>query len=104
MKWFEVVFVTLILIGSMVDSAYAVGLGRTCSYNSKNAAEVYCIQHGGCPNNGYCYFPDGSNCELRSFYNGTCPGKAYYEQMMWESEAYRFLQGYEKNYYPDYWP
>ena len=62
------------------------------------------------------YFPDGSFCELRSFYNGTCPGREYYEQAMWMAEAYRFLNSdwvystpytpymYQYNYPYYYWP
>jgi hypothetical protein len=61
------------------------------------------MNHGGCPKDGYCYFPDGTYCDLKAFYNGTCPSKEYYEQMMWEAEAYRFLYS-DYPYYPGYTP
>lgn len=70
---------------------YASGFYGFGPCEAKNALEAYCVNHGGCPKDGYCYFPDGSFCELRSFYNGTCPGREYYEQAMWMAEAYRFL-------------
>ena len=72
-----------------------------------NAAQAYCIQHGGCPSGGNCYFSDGSYCELWSFFNGTCPGRAYYEQMIWEQEVNNFLNGdgyYPSNEYSPYYP
>ena len=73
-----------------------------------NAAQAYCIQHGGYPSGGYCYFPDGSYCDLWSFFNGTCPGRAYYEQMIWDQEAYNFLNGDDgynpSNAYTPYYP
>ena len=76
---------------------------------ARNAIEAYCVNHGGCPKDGYCNFPDGSFCELRSFYNGTCPGREYYEQAMWMTEAYNFLYsdwGYSPmpNMYPYNYP
>ena len=74
---------------------------------ARDALEAYCVNHGGCPKDGYCYFPDGGLCELRSFYNGTCPGEAYYEQAMWMAEAYSFLyadQGYSAPYTPHMYP
>jgi hypothetical protein len=78
---------------------------------ARNAIEAYCVNHGGCPKGGYCYFQDGSFCELRSFYNGTCPGREYYEQAMWMAEAYSFLYGdevystpYASNMYPYNYP
>ena len=30
-----------------------------------------------------------------AFYNGTYPGREYFEQMLWDAEAYRFLYGNE---------
>ena len=97
---------------------YASGFYGSGPCEARNAIEAYCVNHGGCPKDGYCYFPDGSFCELRSFYNGTCPGREYYEQAMWMAEAYSFLysdRGYSapytpymypyNNYYPYYyWP
>jgi hypothetical protein len=72
---------------------YASGFYGSGACDAKNAIEAYCVNHGGCPKDGYCHFPDGSFCELRSFYNGTCPGREYYEQAMWMAEAYSFLYG-----------
>lgn len=70
---------------------YAQGFYGSGPCEARNAIEAYCVNHGGCPKDGYCNFPDGSFCELRSFYNGTCPGREYYEQAMWMTEAYNFL-------------
>jgi len=91
----------LLLAGLLAEPALSQGLGQTCPCDYRNPAEVYCVSKGGCPQNGNCYFPDGSFCELWSFYNGTCPGREYYEQMLWEAEAYRFLYG---DLYPVYSP
>ncbi len=71
--------------------AYAQGFYGSGPCEARNAIEAYCVNHGGCPKDGYCNFPDGSFCELRSFYNGTCPGREYYEQVLWMTEAYNFL-------------
>ncbi|OPY52772.1 MAG: hypothetical protein A4E49_01724 [Methanosaeta sp. PtaU1.Bin112] len=87
--------------------AYALGFYGSGHCEARNAIEAYCINHGGCPRDGYCHFPDGSYCELRSFYNGTCPGREYYEQAMWMSEAYRFLYDdgiYSAPYFPNMYP
>jgi hypothetical protein len=103
--------VTCLLTGllaiMLVAPAYATGLSGSSQCTARNAIEAYCINHGGCPRDGYCYFPDGSFCELRSFYNGTCPGREYYEQAMWMSEAYRFLHDdgiYSAPYVPNLYP
>lgn len=82
-----------ILMLISVGTVYAQGLYGSVPCQAKNALEAYCVNHGGCPNDGYCYFPDGTYCELHSFYNGTCPGSAYYEQAIWMAEAYNFLYG-----------
>lgn len=83
------------------EPASAQGMYGNGPCVARNAVEGYCVNHGGCPSNGYCYFPDGSYCELWSFYNGTCPGRAYYEQAVWLAEAYRFLNG-DEGYNPAY--
>jgi len=88
---------------------YAQGFYGSGPCEARNAIEAYCVNHGGCPKDGYCNFPDGSFCELRSFYNGTCPGREYYEQAMWMTEAYNFLYndwGYSPmpNMYPYNYP
>jgi hypothetical protein len=82
-----------ILILILVGTVYAQGLYGSVPCQARNALEAYCVNRGGCPSGGYCYFPDGSSCELHSLYNGTCPGSAYYEQAIWMSEAYNFLYG-----------
>jgi tetratricopeptide (TPR) repeat protein len=91
----------LVLALAIMGTAWAQGMGGSgkCYYNPRNAAEAYCSAHGGCPKSGNCNFPDGSYCELWSFYNGTCPGKGYMEQAIWNAEAYAFLYG---DYYPGY--
>ena len=88
---------------------YAQGFYGSGPCEARNAVEAYCVNHGGCPKDGYCNFPDGSFCELRSFYNGTCPGREYYEQALWMTEAYNFLYsdwGYSPmpNMYPNNYP
>lgn len=80
----------LLMVAAPVCASGFYGSG---SCEARNAIEAYCVNHGGCPKDGYCYFPDGSFCELRSFYSGTCPGQGYYEQAMWMAEAYNFLYG-----------
>ncbi|MCX6674279.1 MAG: hypothetical protein NTY37_10935 [Methanothrix sp.] len=82
---------------------YASGFYGSGPCEARNALEAYCVNHGGCPKDGYCHFPDGSFCELRSYYNGTCPGREYYEQAMWMTEAYNFLYGMYPYNYPYYY-
>jgi len=77
------------------QAAWATGLGGSSSHVARNYLESYCMNHGGTPSGGNCYFPDGGYCELRSFYDGSCPGRGYYEQAIWMNEAYRFLYGDE---------
>jgi len=95
--WMLTGFLALIL----AEPVYASGFSSSGACEARNAIEAYCINHGGCPKDGYCNFPDGSYCELVSFYNGTCPGREYYEQAMWMAEAYSFLYG---DWYPDSYP
>ncbi len=83
--------VILALALVVAGTAWAQSMGGVCHYNPRNAAEAYCSAHGGCPSSGNCYFPDGSVCGLWSFYNGTCPGREYLEQAMWNAEIYSFL-------------
>jgi hypothetical protein len=83
----------LSLFVMLAEPALATGLAGSGSYATRNAVEAYCANHGGTPSGGNCYFSDGSYCDLLSFYNGTCPGRAYYEQAMWTTEAYNFLYG-----------
>ncbi len=91
--------IAIILISAIGGTAWAQSMGGGgCYYNPRNAAEAYCSAHGGCPKSGYCNFPDGSFCELWSFYNGTCPGKGYIEQAIWNAEVYSFLYGDDYSY------
>ena len=85
----------------MTELISAMGMGNLGPCVARNAIEVYCMNNGGCPKDGNCYFPDGSYCSLQSFYNGTCPGQGYYEQAIWMSEAYRFLN---EDVYSPYMP
>jgi len=101
---FKVILMLLaVVLTTTAGPAWATGLGGAGPCVARNAMEVYCINHGGCPKSGYCNFPDGSYCSLGSFYNGTCPGREYYEQAIWMSEANRFLNG-DEGYYPAYLP
>ncbi len=89
-----------LIFSLMAEPVWATGLGGIGPGNiARNPMEAYCLNHGGTPSGGYCYFPDGY-CDLQSFYNGTCPGKGYYEDALWMSEAYRFLYGDERYYMP----
>lgn len=92
-------FLLLMALALSAEAAFAQGFGERGPCTARNAAEVYCVNHGGCPRDGNCYFPDGSYCGLKAFYNGTCPGKGYYEELTWQAEAYRFLHG-DEGYYP----
>lgn len=86
--------VVIALTLAIAGTAWAQGMGDgRCYHNPRNPAEAYCSANGGCPKSGNCYFPDGTYCELRSFYNGTCPGTGYIEQAMWNAEIYAFLYG-----------
>ncbi len=107
MRFEAILMLLAMVLMTMAGPALATGLGGTGPCMARNAMEVYCVNHGGCPNNGNCYFPDGSYCNLRSFYNGTCPGRGYYENAMWMAEAYRFLNEDESPYsgsYPGSYP
>jgi len=90
-----------LVLTATVEPVWSTGLGGTGQCVARDAMEVYCINHGGCPKNGNCNFPDGSYCSLESFYKGTCPGREYYEQAVWMSEAYRFLN-WDDGYYSAY--
>lgn len=86
--------IVIALAMAVIGTALAQSMGGGgCYYNPRNAAEAYCSAHGGCLKSGNCYFPDGSFCELWSFYNGTCPGKGYIEQALWNAEISAFLYG-----------
>lgn len=92
--------ITIALALAIAGAAWAQSMGGGgCYHNPRNPAEAYCSAHGGCPKSGNCYFPDGSFCELWSFYNGTCPGTGYIEQAIWNAEIYSFLYGDDYNGY-----
>ena len=108
-------FAALLILVALVlmlttEFVWATGIGGSGPSGSglcvaRDALGVYCINNGGCPKDGNCYFPDGSYCNLRSFYNGNCPGREYYEQAAWMSEAYSFLnEDIYSPYMPSYTP
>ncbi len=97
----SLIVISILMIACLMETAWAVGMGGYGPCTARNAAEVYCLNRGGCPQNGNCYFPDGTYCDVWDFYRGTCPSKGYYEQLLWEAEAYRFLYS---DYYPVYYP
>lgn len=106
MRWNNWLLVLLIVSTlTIMEPIYGQGLGMIGPSRVTNSAEAYCIDHGGIPQSGKCYFPDGGYCDVWSYYNGTCPSKATREQAMWEAEAYAFLNG-DIGYagYPAYWP
>ncbi len=103
MRFGALLILMALALTATAEPVWATGLGETGPCVARNAMEVYCANHGGCPKNGNCYFPDGGYCSLESFYKGTCPGREYYEQAIWMSEAYRFLNG-DVGYYPAYLP
>jgi tetratricopeptide (TPR) repeat protein len=78
---------------TVMEPVLGQGLGMTGPGRLTNSADAYCINHGGIPQDGKCYFPDGGYCDAWSYYNGTCPSRATREQAMWEAEAYAFLNG-----------
>jgi hypothetical protein len=105
MRFIAILILMALLMLLPLEPVLALGMGGTGPCVARNALEAYCVNQGGCPKEGNCIFPDGSYCELRSFYNGTCPGRAYYEQAIWMAEAYNFLNGgYITPYMPDYVP
>jgi tetratricopeptide (TPR) repeat protein len=78
---------------AIMEPVLGQGLGMIGPAGVTNSAEAYCIDHGGIPQSGKCYFPDGGYCDVWSYYNGTCPSQTTREQAMWEAEAYAFLNG-----------
>ncbi len=42
------------------------------SCNATNPSDSYCVYKGGCPEKGYCYFPDGSYVLSWSLYDDAC--------------------------------
>jgi len=101
MRSIELFMLVTILLVIIAEPIWAVGIGGSAQYWGRGSMEYYCASHGGSPRGGYCYFPDESYCDLGSFYNGTCPGREYYEQAMWMAEAYNFLYGDVGYYSPN---
>jgi hypothetical protein len=93
MRYIKLCLLATMLLIMTARPTWAVGIGGPAPYWGIGSMEYYCVSHGGSPSDGYCYFPDGRYCDLKSFYNGTCPGREYYEQAMWMGEAYSFLHG-----------
>ena len=95
MRWNNWLLVVLIvsLALAIIEPVSCQGLGMINPARVTNSAEAYCMNHGGIPQSGKCYFPDGGYCNVWSYYNGTCPSQATREQAMWEAEAYAFLNG-----------
>lgn len=83
----------MVLATTTIGLSFAQGLGMIGPAKVANSAEAYCMNHGGIPQSGKCYFPDGGYCDVWSYYNGTCPSRGSREQAMWEAEAYAFLNG-----------
>jgi hypothetical protein len=100
MRYAKSFLLAAMLLIMTVEPISAIGIGESAPYWGSGSKEYYCAAHGGNPQGGNCYFPDGSYCDLGSFYNGTCPGRGYYEQAAWMAEAYRFLDGDEAYYSP----
>ncbi len=67
---------------SASEPIMAIDLGSACSCVATNDAERYCMMIGGCPESGYCHFPDGRIYGLWYLYN---------EQAKWELEIDAFL-------------
>lgn len=100
----SIALISLALFLMIWNPAAAIGMSSGSSCVARNALEAYCVNHGGCPEDGNCYFPDGGYCDLKSFYQGTCPGKEYYEDALWMLEAYAFLYGDYATYGQHYLP
>ena len=83
----------IIFAFNAIEPALGVGLGMTSPAVTRNSVYAYCQNHGGFPQSGKCYFPDGSYCDLWAFFNGTCPSRATIEQAMWDAEVNQFLHG-----------
>jgi hypothetical protein len=101
MRCIKLFMLAAILLVITAEPIWAVGIGAPAPYWGRGSMENYCASQGGSPQGGYCYFPDSSYCDLKSFYNGTCPGREYYEQEMWMAEANNFLSG-DSGYYSPY--
>ena len=103
MRFIAILILSALFLTLPAEPVLAIGLNDNGDYLARNALEAYCVNQGGYPKDGNCYFADGGYCELRSFYNGTCPGKAYYEQGLWMSEANNFLNGGSGSSYMPYY-
>lgn len=95
LRWNNGLLVLLILslMLTTIEPALGQGFGMINPARVTSSANAYCMNHGGTPQDGKCYFPDGGYCDVWSYYNGSCPSLANREQAMWEAEAYAFLNG-----------
>lgn len=100
----SVLLISLALLLMIWNPVAGIGMSSGSGCIARNALEAYCVNHGGCPKDGNCYFPDGGYCDLKSFYEGTCPGRQYYEDALWMMEAYAFLYGDYVSYGQYYTP
>ena len=92
MRFAGLIMATIVVIALMImEPALATGLGMSGPAGTWNSAEAYCLNHGGFPQAGKCYFPDGGYCDIGAFYNGSCPSRADREQAMWDAEMYAWL-------------
>jgi tetratricopeptide (TPR) repeat protein len=103
-RWNNWILMLLIVSLALIitEPVFGQGLGMIGPARVTNSADAYCISHGGIPQSGKCYFPDGGYCDVWAYYNGTCPSQADREQAMWEAETYAFLNG--DTGYPVYRP
>jgi tetratricopeptide (TPR) repeat protein len=85
------ILISMGLALAVIEPSWATGLGMVGPGHASSPEEAYCLNHGGSPLSGKCYFPDGGYCNLGAFYNGTCPSQVSIEQAMWEAEAYAWL-------------
>lgn len=94
------ILILIALALEITEPALATGLGMVGPAKVSSSEEAYCLNHGGYPQSGKCYFPDGGYCDLVAFYNGTCPSRADREQAIWEAEAYSWLYSDNTYYSP----
>jgi tetratricopeptide (TPR) repeat protein len=86
----------LALTSVMIMPVWATGLGGSNPAPwAGNPAVAYCLNQGGSPQSGNCYFPDGSYCNIWAFYNRTCPSRSTIEQSMWNAEINAWLNSDE---------
>lgn len=79
----------LVALAMMIDMAWARKSWGSGLCTARNAAEVYCVNHGGAPKMGSVISRMAATATSRPSTMGTCPGKGYYDELMWQAEAYR---------------